>query len=68
MYDLNQDNKPSVELGVDKRLEQNRHARSGHSQTRSEAIAGCSERPSSKAAASDEAKRYKPHFVWAVRP
>ena len=30
--------------------------------------AGCLKSPSSKAAASEEAKRYKPHFVWAVRP
>ena len=29
---------------------------------------GCSKRPSSKAAASEEARRYIPHFVWAVRP
>jgi hypothetical protein len=26
--------------------------------------AGCSKRPSSKAAASEEARRYQPHFVW----
>ncbi len=25
---------------------------------------GCSKRPSSKAAASEEARRYGPHFVW----
>jgi hypothetical protein len=25
-------------------------------------------RPSSKAAASEGPRRYKPHFVWAVRP
>src|SRR4029077_12246936 len=30
--------------------------------------AGCSKRPSSKAAASEGPRRYKPHFVWAVRP
>jgi len=30
--------------------------------------AGCSKRSSSKAAASEEARRYKPHFVRAVRP
>jgi hypothetical protein len=30
--------------------------------------AGCSKRPFSKAAASEEARRYVPHFVWAVRP
>ena len=29
--------------------------------------AGCSKSPSSKAAASEEARRYIPHFVWAVR-
>jgi hypothetical protein len=29
---------------------------------------GFSKRPFSKAAASEEARRYIPHFVWAVRP
>jgi len=33
-----------------------------------EELAGCSKRPFSKAAASEEPRRYKPHFVWAVRP
>ena len=46
-----------VQQGVDKLLEHDSNARQGYSQTRSEAIAGCSERPSSKAAASEEAKR-----------
>jgi len=32
------------------------------------ALAGCSKKLSSKAAASEEARRYVPHFVWAVRP
>ena len=32
------------------------------------ALAGCSKIPSSKAAASESPRRYKPHFVWAVRP
>jgi len=32
------------------------------------ALAGCSNRPSSKATASEGPRRYKPHFVWAVRP
>jgi hypothetical protein len=27
-------------------------------------VAGCSKRPSSKAAASKEARRCRPHFVW----
>jgi hypothetical protein len=31
-------------------------------------LAGSSKRPFSKAAASEEARRYVPHFVWAVRP
>src|SRR5436190_20053353 len=30
--------------------------------------AGCSKKPFSKAASSEEARRYVPHFVWAVRP
>jgi hypothetical protein len=30
--------------------------------------AGCSKRPFSKAAASEEARRYKPHFVWPFTP
>src|SRR5207247_4634903 len=30
--------------------------------------AGCSNRPPSKAAASEGPRRYRPHFVWAVRP
>jgi hypothetical protein len=30
--------------------------------------AGCSKRPSSKAAASEEARRYVPHFVWPFTP
>src|SRR5207245_6333302 len=29
---------------------------------------GCSKRPSSKAATSEEPRRYIPPFVWAVRP
>jgi hypothetical protein len=29
---------------------------------------GCSKIPSSKAAASEEARRYKPHFVWPFTP
>ena len=32
------------------------------------ALAGCSKSPPSKAAASESPRRYKPHFVWAVRP
>ena len=40
-----------------------RRSRMAHAQP-----AGCSKRPSSKAAASEEARRYIPHFVWAVRP
>jgi hypothetical protein len=30
--------------------------------------AGCSKRPSSKAAVSEEARRYEPHFVWPFTP
>jgi len=30
--------------------------------------AGCSKRPISKAAASEEARRYVPHFVWPFTP
>jgi len=47
---------PVGHQAVDKLLEQNRHARSGYPQTRSEAIAGRSERPSGKAEVSDEAR------------
>ena len=49
--------------GVDKLLEHDRNARHGYSQTCSEAIAGCSERLSSKAAASEEAKAYSLPYV-----
>jgi len=31
-------------------------------------LTGCSKRLSGKAAASEDPKRYIPHFVWAVRP
>jgi len=30
--------------------------------------AGCSKRSSSKAAASEDLRKYIPHFVWTVRP
>jgi hypothetical protein len=30
--------------------------------------AGCSKRPSGAAAASEEARRYVPHFVWPFTP
>jgi len=32
--------------------------------TKTSIISGCSKRPSGKAAASEEARRYHPHFVW----
>ena len=36
--------------------------------TTGEPSAGCSKGPSSKTAASEGPRRYRPHFVWAVRP
>ena len=44
---------------VDKLLEHDGNVGPSYSQTLSESFAGCSERPSGKAAASEEAKRYK---------
>jgi len=38
------------------------------SRTTGEPHAGCSKRLSSKAAASEEARRYVPHFVWPFTP
>jgi hypothetical protein len=31
-------------------------------------LAGCSKRPFSKTTASEEARRYEPHFVWPFTP
>jgi hypothetical protein len=38
------------------------------SRTTADHRAGCSKMPSSKAATSEEARTYLPHFVWTVRP
>jgi hypothetical protein len=40
----------------------------GTSRTRGEYLVGCSKRLSSKAAASEAARRYGPHFVWPFTP
>jgi hypothetical protein len=38
------------------------------SRTTGNPLAGCSKRLSSKAPVSEAARRYTPHFVWAVHP